>query len=84
MTWFPYRYHPEHCGAPTEEEEYLINHKTHQVKKKGEGECTITLAINGGLGSGIPNRSMHGEHAWKEEEEGRNGERWWGYVISEQ
>ena len=58
MTWSPYRYHHELCGAPTEEEEYLIDHKTHQLKRKGDGVFTITLAINAGLGSGIPNRAL--------------------------
>ena len=37
MTWSPYRYHHKLCGASIAEDEYFINHKTHQVKKKGEG-----------------------------------------------
>ena len=37
MTWCPYRFHQELYVSSTQENDYRVNHKTHQVKKKGEG-----------------------------------------------
>ena len=38
MTCLPVSYHPENCADPAEKEEYFIEHRTGELKRKGEGQ----------------------------------------------